>query len=434
MKKVLIITYYWPPSGGAGVQRWLKFVKYFRDFGWEPVIYTPENPEGPVEDYTLFNDIPKNIEVIKKPIKEPYRFYKKLTGKSKDQKIQTAFLSESESKSSFLENLSVWIRGNFFIPDARKSWIKPSVSYLSSYLQKNDIDVIVTTGPPHSMHMIGYYLNKKLNIAWLADFRDPWTNIDYYDQLKLTKRADRIHHKLEKKILLNANAITVISPGMITDFKDKVDREYHFIPNGYDEEDIKAGIKTGKYEKFTLSHIGSLTKTRNPKNLWNVLREMISEDEQFSADLEIRNIGKIDFNVVESLKEVGLEKYLTTINYLPHNEVIIEQKKASLLLLLINDTPNAKLILTGKLFEYLVSGTPVLCIGPPDGDAAQITRKTNCGRVFDFKDENNLKKYIAASYKKFKEGELTVKCSDVQQYERRILTEKIASVLSGITE
>ncbi|RLD70666.1 MAG: glycosyl transferase family 1 [Bacteroidetes bacterium] len=434
MKKVLIITYYWPPSGGAGVQRWLKFVKYFRDFGWEPVIYTPENPEGPVEDYTLFNDIPKNIEVIKKPIKEPYRFYKKLTGKSKDQKIQTAFLSESESKSSVLENLSVWIRGNFFIPDARKSWIKPSVSYLSSYLQKNDIDVIVTTGPPHSMHMIGYYLNKKLNIAWLADFRDPWTNIDYYDQLKLTKRADRIHHKLEKKILLNANAITVISPGMITDFKDKVDREYHFIPNGYDEEDIKAGIKTGKYEKFTLSHIGSLTKTRNPKNLWNVLREMISEDEQFSADLEIRNIGKIDFNVVESLKEVGLEKYLTTINYLPHNEVIIEQKKASLLLLLINDTPNAKLILTGKLFEYLVSGTPVLCIGPPDGDAAQITRKTNCGRVFDFKDENNLKKYIAASYKKFKEGELTVKCSDVQQYERRILTEKIASVLSGITE
>ena len=434
MKKVLIITYYWPPSGGAGVQRWLKFVKYFRDFGWEPVIYTPENPEGPVEDYTLFNDIPKNIEVIKKPIKEPYRFYKKLTGKSKDQKIQTAFLSESESKSSVLENLSVWIRGNFFIPDARKSWIKPSVSYLSSYLQKNDIDVIVTTGPPHSMHMIGYYLNKKLNIAWLADFRDPWTNIDYYDQLKLTKRADRIHHKLEKKILLNANAITVISPGMITDFKDKVDREYHFIPNGYDEEDIKAGVKTGKYEKFTLSHIGSLTKTRNPKNLWNVLREMISEDEQFSADLEIRNIGKIDFNVVESLKEVGLEKYLTTINYLPHNEVIIEQKKASLLLLLINDTPNAKLILTGKLFEYLVSGTPVLCIGPPDGDAAQITRKTNCGRVFDFKDENNLKKYIAASYKKFKEGELTVKCSDVQQYERRILTEKIASVLSGITE
>jgi len=434
LKKVLIITYYWPPSGGAGVQRWLKFVKYFRDFGWEPVIYTPENPEGPVEDYTLFNDIPKNIEVIKKPIKEPYRFYKKLTGKSKDQKIQTAFLSESESKSSVLENLSVWIRGNFFIPDARKSWIKPSVSYLSSYLQKNDIDVIVTTGPPHSMHMIGYYLNKKLNIAWLADFRDPWTNIDYYDQLKLTKRADRIHHKLEKKILLNANAITVISPGMITDFKDKVDREYHFIPNGYDEEDIKAGIKTGKYEKFTLSHIGSLTKTRNPKNLWNVLREMISEDEQFSADLEIRNIGKIDFNVVESLKEVGLEKYLTTINYLPHNEVIIEQKKASLLLLLINDTPNAKLILTGKLFEYLVSGTPVLCIGPPDGDAAQITRKTNCGRVFDFKDENNLKKYIAASYKKFKEGELTVKCSDVQQYERRILTEKIASVLSGITE
>ena len=434
MKKVLIITYYWPPSGGGGVQRWLKFVKYLRNFDWEPVIYTPENPEGPVEDQSLFKDIPKDIELIKRPIKEPYRLYKKLTGKSKNQKIQTAFLSESGSKSSFLENLSIWIRGNFFIPDARKSWIKPSVSYLSSYLKNNEIDIIVTTGPPHSMHMIGYYLKKKLNISWLADFRDPWTNIDYYDQLKLTKRADRIHHKFEKKVLSKADAVTVVSSGMITDFKDKVDREYYFIPNGYDEDDINTGIKIKKSEKFTLSHIGSLTKTRNPENLWNVLKEIISEDEQFSTDLEIRNIGKIDFSVVESLRKAGLKKYLTTINYLPHDQVIDEQKKSSLLMLLINDTPNAKLILTGKLFEYLASGTPVICIGPIDGDAASVLQNTECGYAFDFNDEKHLKKQIQIAYENFKKDELTSKCMNVSQFERKKLTKKMAVVLNQIME
>jgi len=432
VKKVLIITYYWPPSGGGGVQRWLKFVKYLGNFDWEPIIYTPENPEGPVEDETLFKDIPKNIEVIKRPIKEPYRFYKKLTGKSKDQKIQTAFLSESGSKSSFLENLSIWIRGNFFIPDARKSWIKPSVTYLSSYLKKNNIDVIVTTGPPHSMHMIGYYLKKKLNISWLADFRDPWTNIDYYDQLKLTKRANQIHHRLEKEVLSKADAVTVVSPGMIDDFKDKVDRNYYFIPNGYDKEDINAGVKTKKSEKFTLSHIGSLTKTRNPENLWHVLKQMISEDEQFASDLEIRNIGKIDFNVIESLKNAGLEKYLTTINYLPHGQVIDEQKESSLLLLLINDTPNAKLILTGKLFEYLASKTPIICIGPTDGDAANILQNSKCGQVCDFKDIEYLKTHIQESYKKFKKRELISECTDVEQFERQKLTQKMADVLKII--
>ncbi len=432
MKKVLIITYYWPPSGGGGVQRWLKFAKYLRSFGWEPVIYTPENPEGPVEDPSLLKDIPENLTVIKKPINEPYRFYKKLTGKSKDQKIQTAFLSESGSKYKLLENLSVWIRGNLFIPDARKSWIKPSVKFLSKYLPENKIDVIVTTGPPHSMHMIGYHLKNKLNISWLADFRDPWTNIDYYHQLKLGKRADRIHHKLEKKVLTSADAVTVVSPGMIRDFKAKVERDYFFIPNGYDKADIKEGVEVIKSEKFTLSHIGSLTKTRNPENLWQALQELVSENKQFENDLEIKNIGKIDFNAIESLNRSGLEKYLISIDYLPHNRVIDEQKSASLLLLLINDTPNAKLILTGKIFEYLASSTPIICIGPVDGDAAHIIRNKKCGEVFDFNEIRSLKEFLEEAYKKFKRNSLVVECQNTDEFERQHLTKKMAEVLNHI--
>ncbi|MEE4259002.1 MAG: glycosyl transferase family 1 [Bacteroidales bacterium] len=432
MKKVLIITYYWPPSGGGGVQRWLKFAKYLRKFGWEPVIYTPENPERPVEDYSLLKDIPEHLTVIKKTIKEPYGLYKKLTGKSKEQKIQTAFLSESGSKNSLLENLSVWVRGNLFIPDARKSWIKPSVKFLSKYLVEEQIDTIVTTGPPHSMHMIGYHLKQKLQISWLADFRDPWTNIDYYDQLKLAKRADRLHHKLENEVLTNADAVTVVSPGMIRDFKEKVERDYFFIPNGYDEVDMKLGEKTSKSEKFTLSHIGSLTRTRNPENLWRALQELVSENIQFASHLEIKNIGKMDFNAVESLKRAGLEKYLTAINYLPHSKVIDEQRNASMLLLLINDTPNAKLILTGKIFEYMASNTPIVCIGPVDGDAAKIIQNKKCGEVFDFNEVRSLKKHLEDNYKKFKRNKLVSDCKDTDEFERRNLTEKLAEVLNHI--
>jgi glycosyltransferase involved in cell wall biosynthesis len=430
LKKVIVITYYWPPSGGGGVQRWLKFTKYLRGYGWEPLIYTPENPEMPVEDKSLLKDIPEGLTVIKKPISEPYRFYKRLSGKSKEQKIQTAFLAESDNKHNFIENLAVWVRGNLFIPDARKSWIKPSVKFLSNYLTANNIDTIITTGPPHSMHMIGYELKRKLPLKWLADFRDPWTNIDYYHQLKLTKKADCQHHKLERKVLLSADAVTVVSPGMIKDFTEKVEREYHYIPNGYDAADLNTSDEIKKSENFSLSHIGSLTKTRNPENLWQALKELVKENKDFAKDLEIKNTGKIDYSALISIKNAGLEKYLSTTDYLPHAKVLEEQKSASLLLLLINNTPNAKLILTGKIFEYLASKTPIVCIGPKNGDAAQIIRNKKCGDVFDFEEVKSLKSYLLEVYEKFKKNTLEVECPDVEEFERKNLTEKLAEVLN----
>jgi hypothetical protein len=432
LKKVLIITYYWPPSGGAGVQRWLKFVKYLREFGWEPVVYTPENPEAPAIDHSLEKDIPEGISIVKTKIREPYSLYKKVTGQKSEDKIKTGFLSEKK-KPSLAENMSVWIRGNLFIPDARKFWIKPSVKFLTKYLKDHPVDALVSTGPPHSMHMIAMGIKKKLNLPWLADFRDPWTNIDFYDQLKLTKRADRKHHALEKQVLTEADVVCVVSPGMTEDFRAKVKREYTIIPNGYDAADLQAGVNVPKSEKFTLSHIGSLTRTRNAGNLWLVLAELVKEDEKFAEDLEIRNVGKMDYHVGEMIEKAGLKKYLVSVDYLPHEQVIEEQKKASLLLLLINNTPNAKMILTGKLFEYLISETPVVCIGPPDGDAANILKQTNCGEVFDFSDRTSLKSYIIEAYHKFKAEKLASGCAGVEQYERHKLTEKMADVLERIT-
>ena len=216
-KKVLIVTYYWPPSGGAGVQRWLKFVKYLRDFGWEPIVYTPENPEYPSEDYSLYKDIPEGVEVIKTPIWEPYNIYRNLFGK-KGQKINAGFISETK-KSGWKERLSIWIRGNFLIPDPRLFWVKPSIKYLKEYLEHNPVEAIVTTGPPHSMHMIGLGL-KKLHpdVPWIADFRDPWTNIDFYKELNLTYLADKRHHQLEKQVIQSADCVVVVSNDMVDEF------------------------------------------------------------------------------------------------------------------------------------------------------------------------------------------------------------------------
>lgn len=415
------------------MQRWLKFVKYFGDFGWEPIVFTPENPEMPSVDESLLSEVPEGIEVISNKIWEPYSFYKKFTGKAKDQKIQTAFLSEKKSKQGVFEKLSIWIRGNLFIPDARRFWIRPSVRLLSDYLKENKVDAIVTTGPPHSTHLIGMGLKAKTGIPWLADFRDPWTNIDYYQDLKPGKRADRKHHQLEKTVLEKADAIVVISPGMEKEFKAIVPRDYQTIPNGFDAEDLPpVSNEKPKDNKFSLAHIGSLTKSRNPENLWEALIQLVNENAGFAADLEIRNIGKMDFSATESIQKTGLEPYLKRIDYLPHNEVIIEQHNASLLLLLINNTPNTKLILTGKIFEYLASGRPIVCIGPPDGDAAAVIRESECGSVFGFKEVARLKQELHFYYQLFKKGELLSDCKNVAQFERKNLTEKMAAVLDSI--
>ncbi len=257
-QRVLILTYYWPPGGGAGVQRWLKFVKYLPHFGWEPVVYAPENPEYMAIDPSLEKDIPAETEIIKTRVWEPYEVYKKFVGMKQGEKINAAFVSETK-KPKHSEGLAVWIRGNFFIPDARKFWIKPSVKFLSHYLKTKPVDVIVSTGPPHSMHLIAMGLRKKFDIPWVADFRDPWTRISYYSELKLSAKADKKHKILEKLVLEKADEVMVVSEGMKIDFTEIHKRDYEVIHNGFDTEDIPSTqIKPDR--KFSISHIGVLEK------------------------------------------------------------------------------------------------------------------------------------------------------------------------------
>lgn len=427
-KKVLIITYYWPPSGGSGVQRWLKFTKYLRDFNWEPVIYTPENPETPVEDNSLFRDIPEGITVLKKKIWEPYSFYKKFLGQKEEDKIQTGFLTEKK-KPKRKEKISVWIRGNLFIPDARKFWIRPSVKYLTTYLKKNPVDIIISTGPPHSMHLIALGLKKRLNIPWLADFRDPWTNIDFYKDLLLTPRADNKHKKLEQSVLKETDSLIVVGSTLKKEYENLGAEKVSVITNGFDQDDYKDDdICLDK--KFSILHVGTITYSRNPKDFWSVLSELVNELQDFADDLEIKLIGKTDLSVDENIAKLDLQKFVRKTNYLSHKEAIREQQKSHVLFLPINNTQNAKGIITGKLFEYLAARRPVLAIGPTDGDVAEILNNTNAGRISGFGENTRLKNHILALYHNYKKGKLQINAGDVSKYSRKNLTEELVKLLN----
>lgn len=428
-KKVLIITYYWFPSGGAGVQRWLKFTKYLRDFGWEPIIYTPENPEFPSIDKSFEKDLPIGLTVLKTPIWEPYNVYRTLTSKKKNEPINAAFISENK-KQGWKDKLSIWIRGNFLIPDPRRFWIKPSVRYLTEYLKENPVDAIITTGPPHSMHLIGLGLKKNMpELPWLADFRDPWTNIDFYKELKLTWLADKIHHRLEKQVIRNADCMVTVSNGWKADFEKMLPKRIQVISNGYDESDVQQ-INTVLDKKFSISHIGTLNAARNPQIVWKVLSEICKENKDFKNNLQIQFVGKVDYSVLESIRENGLEENLNKIDYLPHSEAIAKQQSSQLLLLLINQSPNANGILTGKFYEYLASKRPILAIGPTDGDAAAVLRDTGAGTMVDFADEKATKKGILSYYKLYENNKLVINTESVERFSRRSLTGELAALLN----
>jgi glycosyltransferase involved in cell wall biosynthesis len=433
LKKVLIITYYWPPTGGAGVQRWLKFSKYFRKFGWEPVIYTPSNPDFPINDDTLLKDIPENITVIKTPITEPYDIYRRIMGKKKTETVNQGFLSEGK-ENTLLQSAMIWVRGNFFIPDARKFWIKPSVAYLSEYLRENKIDAVISTGPPHSMHLIAMGLKAKYNIPWIADFRDPWTQIDFYTHLKLSSFADNKHKKLENQVLTRADKVVTVSPTCGTDLEKLGGRKVDVITNGFDTDDFKFDTGPELAEGFMFHHIGALNKDRNPYTLWKVLGDLCKENPELKKDLVLRFTGKTDAIVFESLKQEGLEENFQRSEYMPHSEVVKLMTQSPVLLLPLNNTPNNAGVLSGKLFEYLAARRPIFGIGLPDADAAAILKQTRAGVMVDFDDAEGTRLEILKLYEKYRSNTLNIQSGSIDRYSRESCAKDYAALLNEISK
>ncbi|MHA6280672.1 glycosyltransferase family 4 protein [Salinimicrobium sp. CAU 1759] len=427
MKKVLIVTYYWPPAGGPGVQRWLKFAKYLPENGIEPIVYAPKNPHYPLKDASLEVEVPSGIKVLKNDIFEPYAFAEVFS--KKDTAMISSGIIPKEQKQGLLQKLMLFIRGNFFIPDARKFWIKPSVKFLSEYLKENSIDTIITTGPPHSMHLIGLKLKKELGINWIADFRDPWTQIGYHSKLKLLSSSQKKHEMLELEVLQNADKIITTSFTTKKEFLEKTRRPIEVITNGYDVEEVE---KLPLDQKFTLSHIGSLLSGRNPGNLWKALAELISENEDFAADFQLKLIGAVGEPVLESINSSGLKNHVFLKDYVSHKEALQLQRSSQLLLLIEIDSEETKGIIPGKIFEYMISERPILAVGPEGADIQRIIKQTNTGNYFLYHQKGEIKDLLLENYKLFKKGELKSFPIGLKQYSRKSLTKDLAKQINEL--
>ncbi|MFA9190087.1 glycosyltransferase family 4 protein [Flavobacterium sp. FZUC8N2.13] len=425
-KKLLIITYYWPPAGGPGVQRWLKFVKYLPDFGVQPVVYIPENPTYPIVDENLLKEVSEKAIILKQKIFEPYQLASFLS-KNKTKKMNSGIIP-NQKKQSFLDKVFLWIRGNLFIPDARFFWVKPSVSYLEKYIVENNIDTIVTSGPPHSLHLIGLELKHKLDVKWFADFRDPWTTIGYHKSLRLSDTAAQKHKELESQVLNTADTIIVTSKTTKAEFEALTTKPIAVITNGYDVEKVE---KQTLDSKFSLAHIGSFLSARNPQILWESLVELIAEIPDFKTHLEIKLIGAVSQEVLDSIATFGLTDYLNNMGYVSHEEAISHQRKSQVLLLIEIDSEETKSIIPGKLFEYMVSNRPIIAIGPNGSDFAEIITETNTGVFFDYSEKVKLKKLILDFYNQYLEGKLQSHGIGLQKYSRKSLTEKLVKLLTS---
>ncbi|MEY8779655.1 glycosyltransferase family 4 protein [Allomuricauda sp. XS_ASV26] len=422
MRKILVIAYYWPPAGGPGVQRWLKFVKYLPELGLAPIVYVPENPSYPIIDNKLVNEVPSSIRILKRPIKEPYG-WASILSKKKTKTISSGIIKEKDP--SFIEKVLLWIRGNFFIPDARKLWVKPSISYLAKVIADEGITTIVTTGPPHSLHLIGLGLKKKYNIQWVADFRDPWTSIGYHKSLRLTNYAHLKHKALEKGVLLRADKIVVTSRTTKLEFEAITPKPIKVITNGFDDELPLVALD----KKFTISHIGSLLTGRNPLGFWKAVQELLSENELFKDALHIQLAGVVGEEVLQSIKDFGLTDYVEQLGYLPHDKVLETQQKSQLLLLLEIDSKETKGIIPGKLFEYLNAKRPILAIGPQGWEAGAMVVDHKAGTFCLHNDVATLKTVLLEAFHQYEKETLGCNSEGVEQYHRRALTESLAKFI-----
>jgi glycosyltransferase involved in cell wall biosynthesis len=428
MKKVLIITYYWPPAGGPGVQRVLKFAKYLPQFGWQPVILTVKKGEYPAYDTSLEEDVHPDCKVYKTSSWEPAKLYKKFTGMAENEPVPVAALTEQ--KKNWKKKLAHWIRLNLFIPDAKIGWIPFAVKAGKKIIKREKPDLIFSSSPPPTVHLIARKLAKWSKLKWVADFRDPWTEIYHLDGLTSQEYSRKRNLKLEIKTLLNLHGLTTVSEGVANLLLTKVKGllKYKIIPNGYDENDLtKPELSSNKY--FTIAYAGNINMKQNPSLFWKVLKEKSKSDSDFRKAFRLLLMGNISEHVLSDIKEQGLEMQLEAPGYLSHPQVIKKLFSAIILLLLIPNTKKNEGIITGKLYEYLHLKKPVLGFGPIRGEAAKILENTKCGTMFEYNDRQGIEDFLESTFRRWinqEEFSSQVNEKEIQKYSRRIQTFELA--------
>jgi Glycosyltransferase len=430
-KKILIVTYYWPPSGGSGVQRWLKFVKYLPQFGVTPFVFTPENPSFDLRDESLMKDVPNEAEVIHFPIWEPYDLFNRVGG-ALGQKGAKSTEVVTVKKGGGFKEVTTWMRGNLIIPDPRVFWVKPSVRFLQDFIRDNEIDTMVTTGPPHSVHLIGYKLKRKNpHLRWLADFRDPWSEWGFLDTLKVSQLGRKMHKRLESKVLQTADIITTITPFYVKRFEQLSGRKVHLLTNGYDESDFQ-NLAPQPTSKFVIRHVGIVNEKCNPRPFMNALKALVQKEPAFRNNAVVNFTGEVHAAFRDFVESDPLLRAITEFTpTVPHKELIELYNQSSLLLLVLEGYKDAEGYMPGKLFEYLATGLPILGVGP-DGDAAELIQTSKAGKMVNADNNAEIGARIQEHYKMWREtGKVSHQVRNAREYSRRTLTENLLAILSG---
>jgi glycosyltransferase involved in cell wall biosynthesis len=432
-RKLLIVTYYWPPAGGSGVQRWLKFVKYLHRAGWEPYVFTPENPYVAVHDESLLSDVPASVKVIRFPIWEPYGWFQRLARLTGGKAVaHQDFIGTDER--GLLKQFSSWVRGNFFIPDARVFWVRPATRFLDDLIKSNDIRTIVTTGPPHSLHLIGLKLKRlQPSIRWIADFRDPWSDWDLLDTLSLTSWARRRHRVLERRVLVNADKVITIAPYHVMRLESLGGRKVELITNGFDREDFERSVHK-RTDKFTIRHIGGIDQLRDPRPLVSALGSLVEHDPEMANTLQLDFVGSVNSNFIAYVeREPVVSKFTRFFGQRTHEEVLELYKTTDLQLLVLAHTAISPGNLPGKFFEYLASGNPILALGPPSGDAGRVLNETGAGKIFDPEEQSQIQLALRTYWQRWKEGRPS-ELRSVDQYTRERLTDQLIRLIESMTK
>jgi glycosyltransferase involved in cell wall biosynthesis len=422
-RKVLIITYYWPPSGGSGVQRWLKFVKYLPQFGWKPYVFTPANPSFDLHDESLLKDVPHEAEIIHFPIWEPYTIFNKLSGGGNNA------ANSAPKPTTLFKKISIWIRGNIFIPDPRVFWARPSAKYLDTFLRKNTIRNIITTGPPHSVHLIGLRLKaKNPSLNWIADFRDPWSEWGFLDTIQVGKLARKMHRKLERNVLQHADVVTTITPFYVKQFERLSQRKVALLTNGFDEDDFK-DMAVQRPDKFVIRHMGMVNDLCNPVPFMEAVASLCKDNNGFYGQVQIDFVGQVNSSFKGFVERHPVLQTITTFSAsVPHKEVIRLYEKSAVLLLILTGYKDAEGYMPGKLFEYLATGLPILGIGPERGDAAALMKEAGIGDMIDGEHTDRIMKALLSAFTNWKSA-VPVQHTNSTNHSRKAITKLLTDFL-----
>ncbi len=427
MKKVLFITYYWPPAGGATVNRIFKFSQYLPEYEWEAVVLTTKDGDFPFVDESLLKEVNPETKVYRSAGFSLHKIFKKVSPKSNKNFIPYGFTDQS--KNSFMDNLSRWVKYNF-IPDTRFPWYFGTARKAIRIIREEKIDLIFSSSPPQTNHMIARKASRKTGVPWVADFRDPWTDVFWLNEN--TKRMKWIHRwdrRIEKKTINRMDAIVTVGPSLVRILQRKTNKPINLITNGYDERYFTGEVYQ-RSEKFRIIYAGSISREQHPECFFNSLTEAM-KNADFRKDMEMLWLGNFPTYIHDLVNSLDYKNQIHFSPYTHYSESIEKIRNSDLLLLIIPKTTDNECIITSKIFEYIGAGRPIITYGPVTGDAGIILAETGCGKVFDYSDAAAGCSYILEQWQQWKNHQNTAATGEIKDYSRKALTGKLASIFDN---